>query len=209
MKKLIILLVLTWSLAINGITAYGSDDEVEYNDSVTEFFYLLPSEGTMVQRHGRTYVVNFEDSTIFSGGEWHGFEVDGNVIAITFPDGAIWEDISSNYTISGNWLVDAEVERHFEGIDLANAVREASSSTSARSRTSNVDLGTILIGIGLFALGIWTTKDPEAMWQRTRGWQFRNVEPSDMAITLTAIGGGSEILIGIGMVIAGLFGLGL
>ena len=45
--------------------------------------------------------------------------------------------------------------------------------------------------------GIFTLVAPEAACFLTRGWQFKDAEPSDAALIMTRIGGGVEILIGL------------
>ena len=50
----------------------------------------------------------------------------------------------------------------------------------------------IVILIGIFSLAA-----PDTAWYLSRGWQFKNAEPSDAALIITRIGGGVAILIGI------------
>ncbi len=46
-------------------------------------------------------------------------------------------------------------------------------------------------------IGIFNLVAPEAAWYLSRGWQFKDAEPSDAALIMTRIGGGAAILIGL------------
>lgn len=46
-------------------------------------------------------------------------------------------------------------------------------------------------------IGIFNLVAPDAAWELSRGWQFKDAEPSDAALVAARIGGGVTILIGI------------
>ena len=46
-------------------------------------------------------------------------------------------------------------------------------------------------------IGIFNLVAPDAAWYLSRGWQFKDAEPSDAALFMARIGGAAAILIGI------------
>lgn len=46
-------------------------------------------------------------------------------------------------------------------------------------------------------IGIFNLVAPDAAWYLSRGWQFKDAEPSDAALVMARIGGAAAILIGI------------
>ena len=60
-----------------------------------------------------------------------------------------------------------------------------------------INLMNVLIGLVVFVLGIFTAANPEDAWYWSNGWRFKNAEPSDLALTLTRIGGILSIIYGI------------
>ena len=54
----------------------------------------------------------------------------------------------------------------------------------------------MLFSIIFILIGLFNLAAPEAAWYLSRGWQFKDAEPSDAALVMTRIGGGAAILIG-------------
>ena len=54
----------------------------------------------------------------------------------------------------------------------------------------------LLLAIALLALGAWNTFAPRTAWYLSRGWQFKNAEPSELAL-------GMHVLSGVVLLIAG------
>jgi len=163
-----------------------------------------PPTEVRVERFGSVFVVNFETSTVLHRGEVFHFSRENHQTAITFPDGSQWEERRQGNMSSGSWIVGdmPESAAPFLASDLVRAIEDALPSPVGSSFNSGAFFG----GIGLMALGAWTLKDPEAMWQRTRGWELRDAEPSENAIKMTGLGGFFEVVIGIGFIIAGFMG---
>lgn len=66
-----------------------------------------------------------------------------------------------------------------------------------RTGTNHPFVAPLLCGVGIFNLAA-----PKASWYLSYGWRFKDAEPSDEAITLSRIGGGITIVIGVIMLIA-------
>ena len=54
-----------------------------------------------------------------------------------------------------------------------------------------------MMGVICILFGIFNLAAPEAAWYLSRGWQFKDAEPSDAALVVTRIGGSVAILIGV------------
>ena len=61
--------------------------------------------------------------------------------------------------------------------------------------------GNFLTGLLLAALGAVYTFAPHAAWSLSRGWWYKNAEPSDAALILARISGVIMIVLGLGFAI--------
>lgn len=59
-----------------------------------------------------------------------------------------------------------------------------------------------LIGLIALIIGVVNIASPETAWYLSDGWKYKDAEPSDEALLLTRVGGGSAILIGLGFMFA-------
>jgi len=46
-------------------------------------------------------------------------------------------------------------------------------------------------------IGVCSIIWPRVMWYLSEGWKFKNVEPSDLALTMTRVGGVLMVILGI------------
>ena len=53
------------------------------------------------------------------------------------------------------------------------------------------------IGLLLIIMGLFNLCRPEEMWYLSRGWQFKDAEPSAEAIQMTRLGGVVCLIIGV------------
>jgi hypothetical protein len=67
---------------------------------------------------------------------------------------------------------------------------------------SGFDLGSFLLGILLLASGILSVSSPETTWYLSRGWKYKNAEPSDTYLTFIRITGVLSCVIGLGIFIS-------
>lgn len=54
----------------------------------------------------------------------------------------------------------------------------------------------VIFGMLLIIIGILGIAKPEVMWFLSEGWQFKNVEPSELAIIMTRVSGIIAVLAG-------------
>ena len=55
----------------------------------------------------------------------------------------------------------------------------------------------VLFGLIFIVCGIINVVSPETGWYLSRGWQFKDAEPSDAALTWSRVGGVIGIILGI------------
>lgn len=60
-----------------------------------------------------------------------------------------------------------------------------------------------MIPIICILIGIFNLAAPEAAWYLSRGWQFKDAEPSDAALVMARVGGAAAILIGVVLLFSG------
>lgn len=118
---------------------------------------------------------------------------------ITYPDGSSywWSDRSAEGAIvgSGGWSDDYDEYRYIPGDILVNAL-----DVEPESNESN--LGTIVLALICMAVGVWQAAAPYSAWFVSRGWMFRDAEPSDLALAVHRIGGVICMILGVFALIA-------
>ena len=107
---------------------------------------------------------------------------------ITYPNGATYYWQTTNYVSHGGWSDDYDDTRYIPG----NILIDALTTNQPRERSGNPLLGLLLIGLGLF-----NCVAPEVSFHFSKGWMFRNAEPSEAYLEITRIGGGIAVFIGV------------
>ncbi len=100
---------------------------------------------------------------------------------------------------SGGWSGDYDVGTYIHGDALVRAVAAAEGVDVKDADEGN--FGRVLVGLILIAFGAFELFAPETAWYLSRGWAYKNVEPSDAALTFSRIGGGIAIFMGIGFLL--------
>ena len=75
---------------------------------------------------------------------------------------------------------------YIDGFSLAWAISSAADSGRA---TNDIDGVPIILSLFLLVAGIWFVCAPRSAWWISRGWWFKNAEPSDLALILYRVGG--------------------
>ena len=147
----------------------------------------LPAVYT-VYSYGAPYTIDTQSRTISDGTYTYGYEyaASGSSVSFTYPDGNVYSadyDYNSGYT---------------DPLSLCYALASPRETERAASSGSNHPFVALLLcGVGIFNLAA-----PKASWYLSYGWRFKDAEPSDAAITLSRIGGGIAVVIGVIMLIA-------
>lgn len=143
-----------------------------------------PGSGTVVV-NGKIYTVDQTGGTISDGEYVYHFKVSGGGSSvnyeITYPNGAAYFWTQSGNGGDGGWSDNYDDSKYAEGDVLIDVL---TSRMPKRSEPKNAALIIILAAVGLF-----NTFAPETSWYLSRGWQYKNAEPSDAALLFTRAGG--------------------
>ena len=140
---------------------------------------------------GNEYIIDQKQSTISDGAYTYQYTCEGDAdvyqITVEYPNGGTYHYEQNNGfgTASRNSLYS---EENYTSGDLLTEVLADNIVTDASARN-------ILAVVILSAGGLFCIIAPKTAWHMRVGWQFRDAEPSDAAITFTRIGGGICIVV--------------
>lgn len=161
-----------------------------------------------VYSYGAPYTIDTEGRTISDGTYTYGYEyaASGSSVSFTYPDGNVYSaGIQSANSSGAGGLSAGSVSADYDyssgytdPLSLCYALTSPRETERAASSGSNHPFVALLLcGVGIFNLAA-----PKASWYLSYGWRFKDAEPSDAAITLSRIGGGIAVVIGVIMLIA-------
>lgn len=153
--------------------------------------------------YGATYIVDTENCTISDGTYTYGYEYadSGNSVDFTYPNGEVY---GASITVASNGIggmsagaISADYDYSSGYADPLTLYRALTSPRETeKASDTNPLVALLLCGVGIFNLAA-----PKASWYLSYGWRFKDAEPSDAAITLSRIGGGIAVVIGVIMLI--------
>ena len=115
-------------------------------------------------------------------------------ITISYPNGATyWESASANGAIGG-WNGDYDTERYIDGMILAQQLNLAYQN-SGKNWDEVVLTG--LLCLVLAGLGLVDVMHPELFYELRYRWRFKNVEPTELALTMSRVSGIAIIVISV------------
>lgn len=164
----------------------------------------LPTVYT-VYSYGAPYTIDTQGRTISDGTYTYGYEyaASGSSVSFTYPDGNVYSAGISTANSSGAGgvsagMISADYD-YSSGYTDPLTLYRALTSPREKGKVSDTNplVALLLCGVGIFNLAA-----PKASWYLSYGWRFKDAEPSDAAITLSRIGGGIAIVIGVIMLIA-------
>lgn len=166
----------------------------------------LPTVYT-VYSYGAPYTIDTQGRTISDGTYTYGYEyaASGSSVSFTYPNGEVY---GASITVASNGIggvsagaISADYDYnsgYTDPLSLCYALASPRETKRAASSGSNHPFVALLLcGVGIFNLAA-----PKASWYLSYGWRFKDAEPSDAAITLSRIGGGIAVVIGVIMLIA-------
>ena len=139
------------------------------------------------------FTIDKEAQTITKDGDVYHYEISGDEITITYPNGASYYWTYWEHGGYGGWTDDYDPVRYADGDDLLDIIGHKAS----RSSSGNGGVGLLIAAIGLFDLLF-----PRVSWYLGYGWRFKDAEPSDAALVLSRIGGGIALLVGVLLVVS-------
>lgn len=160
-----------------------------------------------VYSYGAPYTIDTQSRTISDGTYTYGYEyaASGSSVSFTYPNGEVY---GASITVASNGIggmsagaISADYDYSSGYTDPLTLYRALTSpretERAASSRSNHPFVALLLCGVGIFNLAA-----PKASWYLSYGWRFKDAEPSDAAITLSRIGGGIAVVIGVIMLIA-------
>ncbi len=143
-----------------------------------------------VTREGGSFVVNTVDQTISHENQLYKYEIQGNTIELTYPDqSTYWRTYQDNSSYGGGWS-DDYVEGKYTSSDILLDVLSYEPTNTEKSNN-------IFLIILLLVTGIFNVIFPDKAWYISRGWQYKNAEPSELALGATRAAGLVGIVIAI------------
>lgn len=182
-----------------------------------------------VEMDGKTFRVDTDLGKIFEGDNFYDFRIStSNGYAYRFEEGTLPTEITLVYPNGGRyiWTIEATDGSFLPGSGSwrgAHGSEEHAEPDTLIAVLSRADLGDLKLkepvfggsgsrliffipGIIFIILGIVNLFNPMALWKLRYSWWFKNLEPTDAALTLSRIGGGFAIVLGFILMV---FGLGL
>ena len=137
---------------------------VDGQDIIIHFPAGTKSEGTISSENG---VYSFAYS---SDGTFSVIYPNGDTCSQKSINGGVASSLDFDY----NKMIELG---YIDGLSLEHAVQSASRPVSSNEKTIPP------IFLVLFVvIGVWFTWKPKSAWWLARGWMFKNVEPSDLAL---------------------------
>lgn len=126
-------------------------------------------------------------------------EIGGQSALVTFPPGTLSEGTIStdrgSYTFS--YAPNGQLTVTYPaGISLVWGIERAMDDAGGRSRSGPSPV----LAFVLMALGAWNLLAPKSAWWISRGWWYRNAQPSDLALGFYRVAG--VLLLGAGVLCA-------
>lgn len=146
-----------------------------------------------VEYRGMAFTLDMENGTITHDGTVYEYEADthgdSTRYTVFYPDGASYSMAWSDYIGGGGGddrYYDAD---RLDGDILVDVLRDNLPKEKEPGR-----FGLCLLVV---ALGVFYTAAPQAAWYLSRGWAYRNAEPSDAALAVARLSGIVVIIFGV------------
>ncbi len=170
MKKLLLILVLVFTMLLGSCSAQNKDT---YD----------------VTFQNRTFTVNTINKTITYEGQAYRYEVNGSTVTITYPDNSEYWWTQQKNGGHGGWSDNYDENEYIPGPDL---IAVLTSETPSNKSQKNYFLIVLFI-----ALGLWNVVSPYTSWYLSHGWKYKNAEPSEAVLIVSRIAGGILVLAGV------------
>lgn len=134
-----------------------------------------------VVNRGQYYTVDPAARTVTDGVTVYHYEINGDQLVVTFPNG--------NTMTYGGGVAYGTGPLHSNGFDFLNApdFRQILEDELPDDKPG------FLIFL-LAAAGIWNIVHPRSAWYVSRGWEFKDAEPSEAALVVGQLGGAVAVI---------------
>lgn len=189
MKRVIVLILLA-ALLLCGCAAESQQQPQEpFTSIVNNVSYYVNPKTKTITAQGHEYHYTYIDND------------DRRGVSITYPNGTVVTDsYSKSSGMGGVSFSSMDVGGYADCYDLLSVVPELE-----QEEDHTVMWQAILLGVGLIGLGGWEAACPDTHWNWTYGWRYKGAEPTDEALGRIAAAGIFCIIIGIIMIMIGIF----
>ena len=185
MKAAILVTVMCFALALGGCAEQNTEN-LSYSTELD----------------GQSAVITFGDTSMSAGeievgGHAYTFayQMDGS-LAIIYPDGYTYTQREQNGALMTPWDYNAETVENKGYIDAWTLAWEISAATGG-IRAERPDRMPLIESILIAAVGVWMLAAPKGAWWLSKGWWYKDAEPSDLALLLYRVGGGVLVVMGV------------
>lgn len=137
-----------------------------------------------VEYQGQTYTVDAENHCIQYEGTAYPYEQSASgshtSLVILYPDGSTWYQGKDEGMVRNGWSENYNPASGASGDTLAEVL-----AASPAGRAKPAEPAFLLLTLLGILQAIW----PRMAWTLSKGWQFKNAEPSDAALFLGRIAG--------------------
>lgn len=164
-----------------------------------------PSGPQTVVFDGMELVVDTEARQVTNGEDVYRFSQSEDRLSVVYPNGVkCTRHYFTEHTISDSYDIEADLSGYLS-MDTLEAAIDSAIEAEQRHTFSPENIPVMLLGIAFVVFGVFAIGNTEGAWQMNTGWQFKNAEPSDLALAMTTIGGIVALIAGIALIIGGLF----
>lgn len=156
-------------------------------------------EERSVKYMGTTYAIDTETETITSGGLAYRYQIRGDRVEFTYPDGSTYYWQQQGNIGSGGWSEDYDPQAG--GYAPGETLWHVLELQGLLEQESGVDGGWMLLGLLLVGIGGVNVAVPASMWYLSYGWRYRNAEPSDAALVVQRLSGVAACVVGIVLIL--------
>lgn len=137
------------------------------------------------------YTVDQQQGTIWDGQDTYHYAADSSGITITYPDDETYTWKKVNGFGAGTCSPGFDAAKFRDPFLLLDVIENASSA-GALPKPGHIGIGVFLLLVGIFHTG-W----PYRAWYLSRGWMYKDAEPSDVASVIFRISGIVAIIMGV------------
>lgn len=152
----------------------------------------------VVLREGTKFVIDVENGTVTEGEEVYRFSVEGNRVTIAYPNGGTYTWETDGSIGQGGGSGDYDDSRYVSGAVLADIL------VGEQLQNAGTNIGMVICGLVCLVIGLWGALLPNSVLYLRHGWRYRHLEPSDIALTVTRLGGVLTSIFGAIAFLAGL-----
>lgn len=145
------------------------------------------------------YTLDSANQTILDpNGSRYSYSVKGTEIKITFPDGEVYTCANGVAVGTGaQWDQKDDESRKATALSLATALKKALINGDLDAKSSGETSSMVFVGVIFIGLGIFSAASPKTAFQVSKGWRYKNLEPSEAFLSWTGGYGVVMALIGI------------